>query len=78
MLAALTYGTSVQLSGGGFTGRSRSEVSAGREVNVEYKQASGKPLRHIGQSLTEPNEHFVLLFNQMLASGHHSDYDART
>ena len=44
----------------------------------QYKSMSGNPLSYIGRSLTTPHEHFVLLFNQMLASGHHSDYDAPT
>jgi hypothetical protein len=44
----------------------------------EYKRVSGIPLQHIGRSPGNRIQHFVLLFNWMLASGHHSDYDART
>lgn len=60
------------------SGRSGPMLPEGIGLKVKYKGTSGKPLAHIGRSPTAPNEQFVLLFNQMLASGHHSDYDART
>lgn len=50
----------------------------GCRKSVNIKSASGNPLSHIGKPLTRNKAHFVLLFNQMLASGHHREYDART
>jgi hypothetical protein len=59
-------------------GRSGSGVLRQQGKCGQYNSPSGIPLPHIGRSPTQPNEHFVLLFKQMLASGHHSDYDAPT
>ncbi|MBL0798184.1 hypothetical protein JKA62_24100 [Pseudomonas sp. B7] len=78
MLSPLTCGTSVQMFQTPRSGRSGPMLPEGIGLKVKYKGTSGKPLAHIGRSPTAPNEQFVLLFNQMLASGHHSDYDART
>jgi hypothetical protein len=58
--------------------RSGSMVFSLLGASLIIKRSSGNPRSYIGRSPTRYIEHFVLLFNQMLASGHHREYDAPT
>ncbi|KAA0988530.1 hypothetical protein FQ192_15870 [Pseudomonas sp. ANT_J12] len=52
---------------------------AGQQVSRgNIKVISGDTLTNIGLSPTRGTELLVLLFNRMLASGHHREYDAPT